>query len=190
MAKDDRLYTVTYPNSPERPAYMGDIGQILQITGLVMGGMGTQVLFWLPEHHNEPINRGNSHQVRPTVEEWAEIIRNSDHAEYLDESQKKWLRKAQYVISGMVQQRVWRAWDYKCVFCGRMMGEVQLTVDHFVPIEMGGVNNEINYVSACRKCNKDKGNIDPREWCRERGHNYTYIQRKIAELAPRIRGGW
>jgi 5-methylcytosine-specific restriction endonuclease McrA len=73
----------------------------------------------------------------------------------------------------------------KCVYCGAMMGKVQLTVDHFIPLEMGGANDTSNYLSACRKCNKDKGAMDPRDFCEWRNLNYEVLvdylaRRKVA----------
>ena len=35
---------------------------------------------------------------------------------------------------------------------------------HFVPLEMGGANDTSNYLTACRKCNKDKGGMAPADW--------------------------
>ncbi len=47
------------------------------------------------------------------------------------------------------------------MYCDKKMGDVQLTIDHFVPLELGGKNDQTNYLSACRKCNKDKASIHP-----------------------------
>jgi 5-methylcytosine-specific restriction endonuclease McrA len=88
---------------------------------------------------------------------------------------KAFHRKARFEISGLVQQKVYVADGLICMYCRRKMGSVQLTIDHFIPIEMGGVNNTSNYLSACRKCNKDKGSLDPKEWCRLRSLDYDTL---------------
>ena len=69
-----------------------------------------------------------------------------------------------YAISGAIQQKIWAADSFACVYCGAKMGDILLTVDHFIPLEMGGKNIESNFVSACRKCNKRKGNDSPLVW--------------------------
>jgi 5-methylcytosine-specific restriction endonuclease McrA len=42
-----------------------------------------------------------------------------------------------------VQQKVWAADGFQCVYCGAKMGETLLTVDHFVPLELGGANENV-----------------------------------------------
>lgn len=176
MAKDNRLYNLTYLSNTDtlEPAYFGDIGQILKVNGVLFSGKGSNLLLTIDDIGLEDVLI-----INPTVDEFAEVLRLSDDAGYRLELQKKWVRKAQYIISGMVQQRVWKAWDFECAFCHKKMGEVQLTVDHFMPIELGGANDETNYISACRKCNKQKGNIHPQTWCRMQSKSYSLILEEI-----------
>ena len=98
-----------------------------------------------------------------TTEEWSDWLQRSDNPEVLVNGslEKAFHRKLRYDISGTVQQKVWVADGCKCMYCGRPMGEVQLTIDHFTPLEMGGANDTSNYLSACRRCNKDKGGMAP-----------------------------
>ncbi len=51
---------------------------------------------------------------------------------------------------------------YACRYCGR--DDVPLTVDHLVCWESGGPSTEANLVSACRKCNKIRGNTPYADW--------------------------
>ena len=46
---------------------------------------------------------------------------------------------------------------YKCVFCGRNAGQVQLEVDHIVPFSKGGSNDLNNLQTLCIDCNRGKG---------------------------------
>ena len=46
---------------------------------------------------------------------------------------------------------------YKCVFCGRNVGQVQLEVDHIVPFSKGESNDLNNLQSLCIDCNRGKG---------------------------------
>jgi hypothetical protein len=54
------------------------------------------------------------------------------------------------------------------------MGKMQLTIDHWVPLELGGVNNTSNYLSVCRKENKDKGSMSPQDWCNLKGYDFDF----------------
>jgi 5-methylcytosine-specific restriction endonuclease McrA len=98
-------------------------------------------------------------------EEWSDFIRRSDDPEILIGNAKIFQRKVRWEVSGAIQQKVWVADGYVCMYCGAMMGKVALTIDHFIPLESGGKNDESNYLTACRACNKKKGNMDPRERC-------------------------
>lgn len=43
-----------------------------------------------------------------------------------------------------------------CVYCGRRPPDVELHVDHVVPVAKGGSNELHNLVAACRDCNLGK----------------------------------
>ena len=50
--------------------------------------------------------------------------------------------------------------DFKCCHCGRKVhfGK-DASVEHFIPLSMGGTNRDINLVLLCRDCNSAKGNL-------------------------------
>ena len=56
---------------------------------------------------------------------------------------------------------------YRCQYCGRHRNELgyreSLTRDHVVPISRGGGNGWKNVVTACSRCNLQKGNRLPEE---------------------------
>jgi hypothetical protein len=93
---------------------------------------------------------------------------------------KAFHRKLRYEISGAVQQKVWVADGFKCMYCGAPMGKAQLTIDHFTPLELGGENNQSNYLSACRRCNKDKGSEEPKVFCDRRGISFSDLVYHLA----------
>jgi hypothetical protein len=160
MASNDRFYQLAFR---DRPVLMGDIGSLLKIEGLIVGGGGARAMLLLP---SAGVN-GDLEDVplyELSLEEWSDYISRSDVPEIMG-PEKVFLRKARYEISGATQQKIWVADDCMCMYCRRAMGEVQLTIDHFIPIELGGANDPSNYLSACRKCNKDKGASDPKVWC-------------------------
>lgn len=46
----------------------------------------------------------------------------------------------------------------KCVFCS---SEQNLTIDHLIPLDAGGIHEVTNFVTACEDCNQRKANISP-----------------------------
>lgn len=43
-----------------------------------------------------------------------------------------------------------------CRYCGAMAPEVKLTIDHVVPVALGGTDEPTNLVAACKDCNAGK----------------------------------
>lgn len=165
MASGDRFYQMELCH---RPALHGDVGSLLKIEGIVIGGESAQCIFMLPGHALDyDHNQGPINHLTLTTEEWSDWLQRSDNPEILvgGSMEKVFHRKLRYDISGAVQQKVWWADGCKCMYCGRSMGDVQLTIDHFIPLESGGKNDPSNYLTACRKCNKDKGGLHPADWC-------------------------
>jgi hypothetical protein len=174
MAK--RFYQAQFPGG--RPVFLEDFGNLLTLSGLVFDGMGKTLVVHTQDsrvvEHNYPVIH-----YQPSPEEWAAILAESDDPKILELDDgynvKAFHRKVRYQIGGHIQQKVWVRDGLQCVFCGRVMGEVQLTVDHWMPLELGGVNDTTNYVSACRACNKDKGSKHPRDFCNENGYRFGVI---------------
>jgi 5-methylcytosine-specific restriction endonuclease McrA len=174
MTSGDRFYELDLRH---REALHGDIGSILKIEGLVIGGEGSQCVLMLPDTEwkgwGTPVNHLDE-------AEWTDWLHRSDQPEILVMPAKAFHRKVRHEISGAVQQKVWMADALKCVYCGVAMGKAQLTVDHFIPVEMGGANDTSNYLTACRKCNKDKGAMNPRDFCEWRNLNYEVLADYLA----------
>ena len=173
MSSGDRFYLLEFRN---RPVLKGDIGSLLKVDGLVVSGGGAQAILLLPNADNT----NNAPEYILTEEEWSDYIRRSDVPEVLVGNAKVFHRKVRYEISGAVQQKIWVADGLKCMYCDKKMGDVQLTIDHFIPLELGGQNNDRNYLSACRRCNKDKGSEDPKEFCKRRNISYDALETYLA----------
>ena len=47
-------------------------------------------------------------------------------------------------------------YGYKCPMCGKKEPEIQLTIDHVIPLVKGGDNNISNIQPLCMICNKQK----------------------------------
>jgi HNH endonuclease len=161
MASEDRFYLLEFP---DRPVVWGDVGSNLRINGLVVGGAGCSAILLLPGLKDDFVSRSVNPIHELTEAEWSEFIRRSDDPEILMGMPKVFQRKMRYAISGAVQQKIWAADNFQCVYCGAKMGDTMLTVDHVEPLELGGKNDSSNFVSACRSCNKKKGNQPPLQW--------------------------
>jgi len=175
------FYQLRYPADKKRPVYFEDIGHLLKISGVLFQGMRINVLCLMPNAEDDfdpPI------WANPSLEEWSEILRISDDPQVyiVDEAGtiKAIHRKVEYAISGAIQQKIWMRDNLMCLYCGRKMGEIQLTIDHFVPLEKGGENSAQNYISSCRACQKAKGCMAPQDYCREHSLDYDGL---VAYLA-------
>lgn len=49
----------------------------------------------------------------------------------------------------------------ECPYCGRVMKSREKTLDHFVPLALGGWHRVGNVVVCCRSCNSRKNAMDP-----------------------------
>lgn len=53
--------------------------------------------------------------------------------------------------------------DWTCQYCGTKLSWKTVEIEHVVPLSRGGPTTWLNCVSACRDCNKRKGNRTPDE---------------------------
>jgi hypothetical protein len=176
MASGDRFYELSLRH---RPAFWGDIGSLLKIEGLIIGGEGAQAILLLPDCELRPSDETFLVNLKP--EEWSEWLRLSDNPDVLVMPEKAFHRKLRYEISGVVQQKIWVADGFKCMFCGVSMGKAQLTVDHWEPLETGGKNDSSNFLAACRACNKAKGSMPAKDWCKLRKLDYDFFVDYLAK---------
>lgn len=165
----DRLYGLR-----PMPYLPMNIGNVHKLAGILLQGDGQNMLLVLPS--GDDLFADDMFIYKPTEREWTAIISESDDPRYQDEINKVWIKKALREISGKVQQIIWARDNFECLYCHRKMGAVQLTIDHFYPLELGGVNDESNYVSCCKLCNAKKGKMHPRDWCELKKLDYNEIE--------------
>jgi 5-methylcytosine-specific restriction endonuclease McrA len=67
-------------------------------------------------------------------------------------------------IDPATREAIYRRDGRACVYCTRTTPEVQLTLDHVVPYDLGGADAPYNLVTACRGCNADKRNMTLRTY--------------------------
>lgn len=176
---------MTNRNYEEKPTPLPEfsrIGHTLSLGGVLFTGMDEVQLYLMPNLSWADITYQFSDEkaliARLSVQEWSALLKRSDDPLIFvpDETgtAKSWVRKLQYQISGDVQQRVWARDGHRCMYCQRPMGEVTLSIDHWVPLELGGKNEPSNFISCCRRENKDKGNMPPEEWCKKRNLDFDF----------------
>lgn len=63
-------------------------------------------------------------------------------------------------VPGSVRYKVLKQSGGRCELCGTSYEEVPLDVDHIIPRNQGGTNDESNLQVLCRTCNAQKGDRD------------------------------
>lgn len=181
MASGERFYLLKLTH---RPAVYGDLGNILKIQGLVIGGEGAQAILMLPGDElqlTHPVLGLDAHVHNLSMEDWTDFLARTDNPEILVMPQKAFHRKVRYEISGAVQQKIWVADGLKCMYCGAVMGKSPMSIDHFEALENNGPNNTSNFLSCCKRCNKLKGSMPAKMWCESRGLDYEFFVRYLKE---------
>jgi len=155
-----------------------DIGHEIQLAGAVYSGKGNIYLMLYPDERID----ADVKALEMTTEQWLEVIRQSDllETEVLAKAPdgkigKAVIRKSTRNLEQGVSWAVYKRDHYSCRYCGA--NDVPLTVDHLVCWEEGGPSIPDNLVSACRKCNKVRGNLSYVDWL---GHpHYLRVSRNL-----------
>jgi len=53
---------------------------------------------------------------------------------------------------------------FQCYYCREFLTDLNRTKDHVIPKSKGGKLSKDNKVFACRKCNRNKGDLTIKEW--------------------------
>lgn len=117
------------------------------------------VLRWLaknPERWSAIIKRwasNNPTKVRARVNRWRE-----QNPEWWQKRRAD-LAKVPNTLTTEEWLQVLDEFHHCCVYCGA--SDVELTMDHVIPIVRGGPHSKENVVPSCRPCNSRKGAKDP-----------------------------
>lgn len=143
-----------------------DVGVTIGLVGAVFADTETSYLCMFPD---QDVFESDTRQLRMNLEDWQKFMRQLDlrEVEVLQRDTggklvKSILRKSQRVIDSRVSWAVYMRDSYRCRYCGRE--GIPMTVDHLVLWEEGGPSIEDNLVTACRKCNKARGNTQYADW--------------------------
>ena len=77
-------------------------------------------------------------------------------------TQDRFTRKSRHgrgSISRKNRRKVYKRDEFTCQFCQKIYSPSELTIDHLVPLERGGLDEITNYVSCCQACNQKKANL-------------------------------
>ena len=140
------------------------VGNTIRMTGAVFADAERTYLCLFPkENADQPIE-----PLVMNIDGWKAFLRQTDILETEVVGQtpegigKIILRKSQRQISSHVQWTCFKRDGYRCRYCGQE--GVPLTVDHAVAWEEGGPSTVDNLVTACRQCNKIRGNTPYDRW--------------------------
>lgn len=136
-------------------------GNSSMLAGVIYTGR-PNVIFWLP--YGEP--RVIGEEIVLTDDEWKKILDQTDavNTEVSVAGKKAIFRKCLRYIDQNISWRVYAGDGYRCRYCDRTA--LPLTVDHIDLWEKGGATIEENLISACKRCNKIRGNMAYADWLR------------------------
>jgi len=159
-----------------------NFGNTVQLVGVIYQGSDLEnetYLLYFPDE------TPSDHPVTVDVEDWKELLRQTDlmETEILERAKdgkvtKAIVRKSARQIEQGVSWNVFRRDSYECRYCGK--NDCPLTVDHLVTWETGGPSIEENLVSACKKCNKVRGNDSYPDWLKH--SYYQKVSRNLTDV--------
>lgn len=161
-----------------------DIGSTFQIAGAIWASVDECLITLLPDKEEAV----ESMKLLPMdLSEWEQFLRQTDLVEteiILTDATGKLikaiLRKTQRNIDAFMQWNVFKRDNYTCRYCGR--DGIPLTVDHIILWEKGGPTIPDNMLTACKKCNKDRGNMEYEDWLFS-----PYYQKRSVHLTETVR---
>ena len=80
------------------------------------------------------------------------LLKLSKHV--TDQNETEISKKVKPSISNTTRWRIWERDNFTCGYCG---SRSDLTIDHIHPVFLGGSDDDINLLTACRRCNSKKG---------------------------------
>lgn len=159
-------------------------GNTLLMTGAIYQGEGQSYVLYFPNERDD----GNEQHIDMSVDDWQALLKQTDlvEVEMLSKAKdgtlvKALVRKSARNVDNTVSWKVFKRDEYKCRYCGN--DDIPLTVDHLVLFEEGGPWTVENLVSACKKCNKVRGNLSYPEWLQH--PRYQQVSAKLSEETRR-----
>lgn len=169
-----------------------DIGNTIQMAGVIwMGQDGVPTFITTFPGKKEEFK---DIKIMPmSLEDWQKLIFQSDVLEtemFLADPSGKVVksiyRKTQRQIDAYVQWECFARDNYTCRYCGRT--RIPLTVDHVDLFENGGAPILANFISACKNCNKERGNMEYGDWlaCKQYAIRSKNLPQEVKDLNQSI----
>ena len=164
--------------------HLHDIGTSIQVLGTLYADArdGTVYAIPFPDVALDSAALGNAQILDMDLQDWQTFLHQTDKVEIIatvvdahGKVGKAIVRKVERQISQRVSWAVFRRDHYRCRYCGT--NDVPLSVDHLVLWEEGGPSTEENLVSACKKCNRTRGNTVYVDWLESR--YYREVSRRL-----------
>jgi len=135
-----------------------DFGHKIMASGIIYTDGETDYALYFP---NEILARTVT-ELHPTIEEWEALLKQTDDVMVMNSLTKAYVKKSQRNIEQSICWKVYGRDSYTCRYCNRT--GIPLTVDHVDLWENGGATTEANLITACKQCNRDRGNMPYPEW--------------------------
>lgn len=176
----------------KNPVRLGDFGHRLKMSGILFQGECHQIMVLGPNAEEGELGycpECGVNTVHPDLETWCKIIMQTDDPVFFEQNEEGLIkavhRKMYRQISSGVQWEIFERDGFRCMYCGRHGGSgCPLTIDHFVPLELGRQDCRENYVCSCRRCQKDKGAREPQAWMEAKGLDYEGLKLYLSGKAP------
>lgn len=72
--------------------------------------------------------------------------------------EKKENKKQRTALPPALRIKILKRDRYTCKYCGARAPDVELEVDHKIPVSRGGTDDESNLITSCLDCNRGKSN--------------------------------
>ena len=87
-----------------------------------------------------------------------------------------------HFVPHLTNRALFRRDRHICLYCGEQFKQLELTRDHIIPMSRGGSDSWENVVTACYRCNNQKGNRTPEEWGKHNLLAVPYVPNKAEYL--------
>lgn len=156
------------------------VGIDLTLSGLILTSTDQNYAVMLPDQSLI----GNLKVMHISVDDFKKFVKQMDTQETsitAINGSKIIVRKTQRILDSTVTWEVFERDNYTCRYCGRR--GIPMSYDHVKLWEELGENTVENGVTACKKCNKARGNTDFAEWL-----SSDYVKERMENVPTRLMG--
>lgn len=100
----------------------------------------------------------------------------------LTRGRSKLYQQGDEFVPHLTNRALFRRDGHLCLYCGEQFKHALLTRDHIIPMSRGGSDCWENVVTACFRCNNQKGNRTPEEWGGKKLLAVPYVPNKAEYL--------